>query len=253
MRYKDLCGKMTAAGWLSHTIVACNTDHHEGSGKKYFRDKPLLATRTGQAFVASIPIPVFDSKNAVRATVRYHDEHGWQQEPITIDHANGLVASVHPTSSRRFIAYLSDIPTDRITYDSAPAAKATAVSISPPPDIETEDISAREGTVSARQHLHRERNRAIVAAKRHQVILATGKLACSVCNFDFNKFYGEIGTDFCEVHHLRPLADANGEVETRLDDLAVVCSNCHRMIHRSHPFLTIPQLKSKITKHLTIP
>ena len=114
------------------------------------------------------------------------------------------------------------------------------------PDIEAEEISAREGAVSTRQHLHRERDRTIIAAKRRQVLSATGRLACSVCGFDFRKFYGELGSDFCEVHHLRSLADADGEVQTRLEDLAVVCSNCHRMLHRSHPFLTLAQLESKI-------
>ena len=114
------------------------------------------------------------------------------------------------------------------------------------PDIEEEELSAPEGAPSLRQHLHRERNPKIVAAKRRQVLAATGRLACSVCAFDFRQFYGELGSEVCEVHHLRPLADADGEVQTRLDDLAVVCANCHRMLHRSRPFLTLEQLKSKI-------
>ena len=116
----------------------------------------------------------------------------------------------------------------------------------PVTDIEVEEISAREGAVSARLHLHRERDRTIIAAKRRQVLAATGRLACSVCGFDFQQFYGELGTDFCEVHHLCPLGEAGGEVQTRLADLAIVCSNCHRMLHRSHPFPTLDQLKSRI-------
>lgn len=115
-------------------------------------------------------------------------------------------------------------------------------------EIEIEEISAREGGSSMRFHLHRERDRKIISRKRRQVLAATGRLACSVCGFDFQEFYGDIGSEFCEVHHLRPLSDADGEVQTRLEDLAVVCSNCHRMIHRSQPFLTIEQLKS-IIKH----
>jgi 5-methylcytosine-specific restriction endonuclease McrA len=114
------------------------------------------------------------------------------------------------------------------------------------PDIEAEEITAREGVVSTRLHLHRERDKAIMVAKRKQVLSLTGRLACSACGFDFLEFYGDLGENFCEVHHLRSLADADGEVQTRLEDLAVVCSNCHRMLHRSHPFLTIGQLKSKI-------
>ncbi|MBA3314570.1 MAG: HNH endonuclease [Planctomycetaceae bacterium] len=115
-------------------------------------------------------------------------------------------------------------------------------------DIEAEELSVQEGMPSIRQHLRRERDRTIVAAKRRQVLSAIGQLARSVCGFDFRKFYGELGAEFCEVHHLRSLADADGEVLTRLEDLAVVCSNCHRMLHRSHPFLTLEQLKSTIRK-----
>lgn len=114
------------------------------------------------------------------------------------------------------------------------------------PDLEAEEIFAREGAVFTQVHLQRERDRAIVVAKRRQVMAATGCIACSVCGFDFHRIYGELGSEFCEVHHLRSFADAGCEVITRLEDLAVVCSNCHRMLHRSHRFLTLEQLKSKI-------
>lgn len=127
---------------------------------------------------------------------------------------------------------------------------ASQPSAAPVPDIEADEISVREGAVSTRQHLHRERDRTIIAAKRRQVLSVIGRLACSVCGFDFQQFYGELGADFCEVHHLRALADTDGEVETRLEDLAIVCSNCHRMLHRTHPFLTVEQLKSKIREKL---
>lgn len=32
--------------------------------------------------------------------------------------------------------------------------------------------------------------------------------------------------------------------ETDVDDIAIVCSNCHSMIHRRKPWLTREQLKS---------
>ncbi len=105
---------------------------------------------------------------------------------------------------------------------------------------------AREGAASLRLHLHRERDPRIVAAKRQQVLADTGRLACAACTFDFGQFYGLLGAEFCEVHHLHPLSQADGEVETRLEDLAVVCANCHRMLHRRQPFLTIEDLKSNI-------
>jgi hypothetical protein len=61
-----------------------------------------------------------------------------------------------------------------------------------------------------------------------------GRLICEVprCGFDFQARYGELGLGFAEVHHKKPLSKAPiGGQKTRLADLAIVCANCHRMIH----------------------
>lgn len=68
---------------------------------------------------------------------------------------------------------------------------------------------------------------------------------CQVCEFSFAEFYGELGKGFVEIHHLRPVAGYEGEV--RVDpaqDMAALCANCHRMIHRDpdHP-LSIEELR----------
>ena len=58
---------------------------------------------------------------------------------------------------------------------------------------------------------------------------------CEACGFNFEKRYGEIGKGFIEAHHLTPLSSLQGE-RVALDpvkDFAVLCSNCHKMIHRS--------------------
>jgi len=58
---------------------------------------------------------------------------------------------------------------------------------------------------------------------------------CEVCNFDFENFYGSIGRKFAEVHHLSPFSELKlGEISAvdLIDDFAILCTNCHRMIHR---------------------
>lgn len=60
------------------------------------------------------------------------------------------------------------------------------------------------------------------------------KPRCFVCGFDFEKFYGSLGRDFIEVHHLA-LVSGRDDEEYLIDpvrDLRPVCSNCHRMLHR---------------------
>lgn len=55
---------------------------------------------------------------------------------------------------------------------------------------------------------------------------------CQVCDLQFEKTYGELGREFAEAHHLIPLSRLNGEVRSTINDLATVCANCHRMLHR---------------------
>jgi len=107
-------------------------------------------------------------------------------------------------------------------------------------------LSGTEGNPRLVTHLKRERNAFLVKAKKEATIKKTGKLCCEVCNFDFVEVYGELGEDFCEVHHLTPLAQADGVVKTTLDDLAILCSNCHRIIHRTNPMINISALRKTV-------
>ncbi len=71
---------------------------------------------------------------------------------------------------------------------------------------------------------------------------------CSVCGFDFEMVYGELGTGYIEIHHKKPLYSLEEEivVDPRTD-LAPVCSNCHRMLHRRrNRITTIEELKKLI-------
>lgn len=54
---------------------------------------------------------------------------------------------------------------------------------------------------------------------------------CFVCSFDFYEKYGRYGAGFIEVHHLRLLADIKAEQESTVEDVRVVCSNCHSVLH----------------------
>ena len=50
-----------------------------------------------------------------------------------------------------------------------------------------------------------------------------------VCSFDFSTTYGTHGTGFIEVHHVSPLHTLKPGSRTRLQDVAVLCANCHRI------------------------
>jgi 5-methylcytosine-specific restriction enzyme A len=113
----------------------------------------------------------------------------------------------------------------------------------PPADDESEAI---EGRLLFRQHRMRERDPEITRRKKAAAMDRLARLACEVCDFDFAATYGQLGEGFIECHHRLPLATA-GIRTTQLDDLALVCPNCHRMLHRSRPALTVEALRKLIS------
>lgn len=67
---------------------------------------------------------------------------------------------------------------------------------------------------------------------------------CAVCGFNFEQVYGSLGMDYIEVHHLKQLADIGKEYQIDpINDLRPVCANCHRMLHKQRPPLSIEELQ----------
>ena len=73
---------------------------------------------------------------------------------------------------------------------------------------------------------------------------------CQSCNFDFEKVYGDIGKEYIEAHHLIPMSELKkGESRTLTKkDFSVLCSNCHRMIHKLTDSSDLDELKRIIKK-----
>jgi len=113
-------------------------------------------------------------------------------------------------------------------------------------DEQTLNDSVKEGQALYRLHKSRERNQEIVKRKKKQAILQYGKLECEICQFDFLAFYGEVGDGFIECHHRKPLSSMDISRNTTLEDLALVCANCHRVLHRNISTLSMQELKEKI-------
>jgi 5-methylcytosine-specific restriction protein A len=112
-----------------------------------------------------------------------------------------------------------------------------------------EEETFPEGRILFRLHRRRERNRNLVKRAKLRAKERHGKLFCAACNFDFAAVYGALGVDFIECHHTLPLSLLQEERPTRIDEIALVCSNCHRMIHRKRPWLGIHGLATLIAQH----
>lgn len=85
------------------------------------------------------------------------------------------------------------------------------------------------------------------SAAARKACLAHFGHACVVCKIDFSVRYGEIGKDFIHVHHLRPLAKLSNVYQVDPEsDLVPVCPNCHAMLHRAEPPLSVEQLRDRM-------
>ena len=104
-----------------------------------------------------------------------------------------------------------------------------------------------EGKIIERKHKARERNSLVVTIAKQNFKKKYGKLYCQICKFDFESTYGQIGKDFIEGHHTIAVSDMKQDHKTKPEDIAILCSNCHRMVHKKRPWLTMTQLK-KILK-----
>lgn len=109
-------------------------------------------------------------------------------------------------------------------------------------DVATSAVEGKRVEVYTTKY---ERN----SQNRKQAIKIHGT-KCMVCGFDFEKTYGDLGKDFIEVHHTKPLFSLEEEVKINpRTDLVCVCSNCHRMIHRKRDsIISIDELKKIINK-----
>jgi putative restriction endonuclease len=102
---------------------------------------------------------------------------------------------------------------------------------------------AKEGAATLRTHLRRERSKSLIDRFKRELMSFT----CVVCDFDFARTYGELGYGFIEAHHKIPVAKLKPGAITKLEDLAAVCANCHRMLHRSD-ILSIEDLRERLQK-----
>ncbi len=70
------------------------------------------------------------------------------------------------------------------------------------------------------------------------------KPICSVCGFNFESIYGELGKGFIHVHHLKPISEIAKSYQVNPErDLRPICPNCHAMLHKRNPPLSIEELK----------
>jgi hypothetical protein len=88
-----------------------------------------------------------------------------------------------------------------------------------------------EGRLRLVSHYRRERKKSVsITAKRIARRLRSDRfLVCEICAMVPEKIYGE---DTIEAHHRIPLNQVTGSIRVMPSDLAMLCPNCHRAVHK---------------------
>ena len=115
------------------------------------------------------------------------------------------------------------------------------------PDPDLEGITqAPEGRVFTRIHLARERSPQLVQECKRRALRQHGRLCCAACGLDFGQRYGKDLVGVIDCHHTNPVHTLAPGHETRVEDLVLLCPNCHRAVHAAKPWLTVEQLRDRL-------
>jgi len=92
--------------------------------------------------------------------------------------------------------------------------------------IENDGVSALKGESIEQRSYRRKRD-----LRLRQAALDDSGGVCAVCDVNYSKVLGGKGIRVLQVHHKRQLSQLTAPQLNTPDDLAVVCANCHALIH----------------------
>lgn len=113
-----------------------------------------------------------------------------------------------------------------------------------------QDDSAPPGqthTEAAKYRWHKRAERSRKLAEEAKRFHGT-RCQVPACGKKLSGIYGELAGDYIEAHHLTPFVSLEGR-PTELDpktDFAVVCPDCHRMLHRKADPYSLEELSAKM-------
>lgn len=124
-------------------------------------------------------------------------------------------------------------------------------------DLDSDDwedgMEAPEGRLLTKTHRKKERNAKLVRKCKERALKKYGFLSCCACQFRFSDVYGGDAAHIIDCHHTKPVHTLGEDGATKVSDLVLLCSNCHRVVHAFSPWLTIPQLVERLKKQSSAP
>lgn len=114
------------------------------------------------------------------------------------------------------------------------------------PLVVIDERTVMEGELRTRTQEYRTRSRDLrrTAIEHYS---KNGRISCKSCQFEFASAYPGLGDGYIQIHHLKPVSYMRGEeldMANALDNVCPLCANCHQMVHRNTPPMSIDELRS---------
>lgn len=164
----------------------------------------------------------------------------------TLDNQNELKLNLEQHFNINFQDLLNESKLIKKAQREESFKKDEIKTITFPDDLES--LTFPEGKEQYIIHKKKERNSTLIKLAKLKYFEINPRLSCQVCDFSFYEEYGELGLGYIEAHHIFPISELTEETESKIDDLVFVCSNCHKMLHRRRPWLTLETLNELIIK-----
>ena len=165
----------------------------------------------------------------------------FSQEPITLNGVGELAEDYEAAAALSAQYSINALPSEEVLEaDLKDMARLYSMLVSRGGRENFEDIGDSEAAKNEgdtiierrRYRYHRKIERSSKVSKQVKKIHGH---TCQCCGFNFSAVYGPKGEEYIEAHHLIPLSELPEDTPVAQDpakDFAVLCANCHRMVHR---------------------
>lgn len=161
------------------------------------------------------------------------------------DHANAIMRGENTSEIRAAADKYIQVQAEHFGMTNAGSA-TNLIKFESLPETDLEDeVTGKEGRLLTRVHAYKERDRKFSAmAKKHYKAKNGGRLWCVACDLRPESIYDSRGERCIEAHHKIPIEELQPDSITRVDDMAMVCASCHRVIHSRKPCLTVEEVRA---------
>lgn len=166
-----------------------------------------------------------------------------------LEHAAEVSKGVNSTEIRRTADRMIALKSTIFGFTNAGSA-TVLIETEAEPEVEAEEVSAREGRLLTRLHVFKERDRRFARKVRdHYRRICGGRLVCEACRRVPVNEYGPAGDRCMEAHHKVPIEQLQPDSITVVEEMAMVCANCHRVIHSQKPCLKIDEVRALLDSY----